>query len=195
MKSSWKLTSIVGILSLVLISIGCSGNKDIPVDPKPPEVVEKAPDPEPTDIETPEPPKIVDKTPELTDLETDQASERARKEGLIGDIFFAFDKYDLQAEARERLAKNATFLKSEPSFVVTIQGHCDERGTNDYNIALGDRRANAAKEYLGSLGVPASRIQTVSYGEERPTCTQANESCWGRNRRGEFHLTGKVGGQ
>jgi peptidoglycan-associated lipoprotein len=79
-------------------------------------------------------------------------------------------------------------MKANPKYAFEIQGHCDERGTNDYNIALADRRANAAREYLVTLGVAAARLKTVSLGEEQPICTDHNESCWWRNRRGEFHL-------
>lgn len=125
------------------------------------------------------------------DAEIVKADEYARNQGLLGDIFFAFDQYDLDDASRDRLARNASFLKEKANFIVTIEGHCDERGTNDYNIALGDKRANAAKDYLVSLGVSAARVKTLSYGEERPTCTASNDTCWARNRRGEFHLTGR----
>jgi peptidoglycan-associated lipoprotein len=82
-------------------------------------------------------------------------------------------------------------MKSKPQYTVEIQGHCDERGTNDYNVALADRRANAAREYMITLGIAGGRLKTVSFGEERPVCTDHNESCWWRNRRGEFHLAGQ----
>jgi peptidoglycan-associated lipoprotein len=120
-----------------------------------------------------------------------EADKVAREKGLIGDIYFDFDKYDLKPEARERLSKNAEFMKQNAKYVVEIQGHCDERGTNDYNVALADRRANAAREYMATLGIAGARLKTVSFGEERPVCTDHNESCWWRNRRGEFHLVGQ----
>ena len=101
-------------------------------------------------------------------------------------IYFDFDKYDLRADARATLAQNAQWLKANPSWRIQIEGHCDERGTNEYNMALGDRRANSARAYLISAGVPASRVRTISYGEERPAVQGNTDSAWARNRRGNF---------
>jgi peptidoglycan-associated lipoprotein len=145
----------------------------------------------PTDVKSPERPGTNDQTPAEIPAELKAANDHVRSTGLIGDIYFDFDKYDLKPEARERLSKNADFMKKNTKYVVEIQGHCDERGTNDYNIALADRRANAAREYMVTLGIAEARLKTVSYGEERPVCTDHNESCWWRNRRGEFHLAGQ----
>lgn len=119
-------------------------------------------------------------------------NEEIRQQGLIGDIFFDYDQYSLRGEARDRLAKNAEFMSEHPELIFTIEGHCDERGTNEYNLALGDRRASAAKDYLVSLGVDGERLRTVSYGEERPFCEQANESCYQLNRRAHFLVTGRA---
>ncbi len=186
MKLKW--TVMILLLSVLLVTVGC-GKKAEPDPPAPEPVVEETKTtPPPTPVP---PPTKVDRTPDPLDAELVQADEYARNQGLLGDIFFAFDKYDLSNDARDRLARNASFLKEKSNFVVTIEGHCDERGTNDYNIALGDKRANAAKDYLVSLGISAARIKTLSYGEERPVCTASNDSCWARNRRGEFHLTGR----
>ncbi len=82
-------------------------------------------------------------------------------------------------------------MRAHPNFRFLVEGHCDERGTNEYNLALGERRANAATGYLASLGIDGMRMRTVSYGEERPVCTESNESCWQRNRRARFVITGK----
>lgn len=101
-------------------------------------------------------------------------------------IYFAFDSSELFPESRQILTEKAGLLKANPSIKVVIEGHCDERGTNEYNMALGERRARAAKDFLVKLGVEASRLQTISYGEERPTCTESNEACWSKNRRAEF---------
>ena len=101
-------------------------------------------------------------------------------------IYFAFDSNELSQESRQILTEKAGLLKSNPSIMLVIEGHCDERGTNEYNMALGERRARAAKDFLVLSGVDASRIQTISYGEERPTCTEKNEACWSKNRRDEF---------
>lgn len=129
------------------------------------------------------------KSPLEGDLQA--ANEYAYGEGLLGDVYFAFDEYSLSPEARERLAQNADFMKANGAFVLSIEGHCDERGTNEYNLALGDRRANAAKNYIVSLGVDGTRLQTISYGEERPVCEQSDESCWQQNRRAHFVITGR----
>ncbi|HCF05920.1 MAG: peptidoglycan-associated lipoprotein [Desulfomicrobiaceae bacterium] len=101
-------------------------------------------------------------------------------------IYFAFDSNELSQESRQILTEKAELMKANPSLILVIEGHCDERGTNEYNMALGERRARAAKDFLALSGVDASRIQTISYGEERPMCTEHNEACWSKNRRDEF---------
>ena len=106
----------------------------------------------------------------------------------LADIFFDFDKSAIKPEATSVLKTSADWLKSNPNRSLIIEGHCDERGTEQYNLALGDRRASAAKDYLVAQGVAASRINTVSYGEERPQCTEKNEACWSTNRRAHFIL-------
>ena len=108
----------------------------------------------------------------------------------VGDrIFFDTDKYNVRADQRAQLQKQADWLKKYPNVQVTVEGHADERGTREYNLALGARRANAVKEFLVSLGVSTSRLQTVSYGKERPICTESNEDCWAQNRRGVSTIT------
>lgn len=101
-------------------------------------------------------------------------------------IYFAFDSNELSQESRQILTEKAALMKANPSIILVIEGHCDERGTNEYNMALGERRARAAKDFLALSGVDASRMQTISYGEERPVCTEKNEACWSKNRRDEF---------
>ena len=101
-------------------------------------------------------------------------------------INFDFDKSELKPEARAILVKKAEWLRNHEEFSVRIEGHCDERGTNEYNLALGDRRADSAKAFLVDLGIAASRLTTISYGEERPLCMQQTEECWAKNRRGHF---------
>ncbi len=113
------------------------------------------------------------------------------KKGYLSDAFFDFDQADLREDARSVLAADAQWLKKHSTVQVLIEGHCDERGTAAYNLALGDRRANAAKEYLISLGIDGSRLRTVSYGKERPFCTESNESCWQKNRRAHLVITAK----
>ena len=104
----------------------------------------------------------------------------------VRDAFFDFNKADIRADARDALTKDAEFLRSYSSVHVTIEGHCDERGSTEYNLGLGQRRAQAAKNYLVSLGISADRIDTVSWGKERPFCTESTEECWQQNRRGHF---------
>ena len=117
----------------------------------------------------------------------------AKEKGLLGEVHFDFDRYELRPEARDRLTRNAEFLKTYPDVLITIEGHCDERGTNEYNIALGDRRAFSAVHFLEQLGIERGRLRTVSYGEERPQCREAGEGCWSRNRRAAFVISGRAG--
>jgi peptidoglycan-associated lipoprotein len=102
------------------------------------------------------------------------------------DAYFDLDKADIRSDARAALGKSADFLRSHAQIKVVVEGHCDERGSTEYNLALGDRRAAAVKQYMVSLGIGADRISTVSYGKEKPFCSQSNESCWQQNRRGHF---------
>lgn len=104
----------------------------------------------------------------------------------VQDAYFDYDKADIRPDARQALSKTADFLKAHPSVRVTIEGHCDERGSTEYNLGLGDRRASATKQYLVSLGVTADRMTTVSFGKEKPFCAEHNEPCWQQNRRGHF---------
>ena len=104
----------------------------------------------------------------------------------VRDAYFDYDKADLRPDARAALSKTADFLKNYPQLRVTIEGHCDERGSTEYNLGLGDRRATAVKQFMVSLGVSADRLSTVSFGKEKPFCMESNESCWQQNRRGHF---------
>jgi peptidoglycan-associated lipoprotein len=104
----------------------------------------------------------------------------------LTDIQFDFDKYDIRPGDARTLDADATWLKANPRNLVLIEGHCDERGTNEYNLALGERRAKSTMNYLVAQGVQASRITIISYGKERPVCTEHNEGCWAKNRRAHF---------
>ncbi len=104
----------------------------------------------------------------------------------VRDAFFDYDKYDIRPDARDALARTAEFLRRYPESKVTIEGHCDERGSLEYNLALGAERAEATKKFLTSLGIDATRMNTVSYGKEQPFCNEHDESCWQQNRRGHF---------
>jgi len=110
---------------------------------------------------------------------------------LLKDIHFDFDKYDVRPQDEGILKENAAWLKNNPKMKIQIEGHCDERGTSDYNLALGETRANMTKRYLVSLGIASDRISTISYGEERPLDTGHNEEAWAKNRRAHFVVLSK----
>ena len=177
-------------LSALLLAPACAKKPEPEVIPPPPPVTEKAPmtDVEP-DTGPAGPVDPVEKKPEMS---LQEAQEMFEEQGLLGDVFFDFDKYDLRPEARDRLAKNAEFMKgSGKEYTFTIEGHCDERGTNEYNIALGQSRSTTAMDYITSLGVDRNRFKTISFGEERPFCTESTEGCWQKNRRARFVITGR----
>ena len=113
------------------------------------------------------------------------------RHGYLKDVYFDFDQSALRDDARKSLATDALWLEKYPSIRILVEGHCDDRGTEAYNLSLGDRRANAAREYLASLGVDGTRVQVVSYGKERPFCQQDTDTCWQENRRGHFVVTAK----
>jgi peptidoglycan-associated lipoprotein len=104
----------------------------------------------------------------------------------VKDAFFEFNKAEIRGGCSRRLLKTAEFLRSYPQIRVSVEGHCDERGSTEYNLGLGQRRAQAARDYLVSLGIPAERMETVSWGKERPFCQQSTEECWQSNRRAHF---------
>ena len=119
-------------------------------------------------------------------------SEMMELQQNLGDVHFAYDESELSDASRSALQSNSDWLQqSYVSAKIEIQGHCDERGTVEYNQALGERRARAAYDYLVSLGVPDSRLEMVSYGKERPQCTESTEDCWQQNRRAHFRITAK----
>lgn len=124
----------------------------------------------------------------MTDTTTTSSIVPGSAEDLrvnVGDtVHFDYDRYDIMDADKATLQRQAAWLAKYPSVRVTVEGNCDERGTREYNLALGARRANAVKEYLVSLGASASRIDTISYGKERPMCTESSEDCWAQNRRG-----------
>jgi peptidoglycan-associated lipoprotein len=120
-----------------------------------------------------------------------EANRVARERGWIRDAFFAFDASTLDGDAQEALRQSAAWLRQNPGYRLRIEGHCDERGTEQYNLALGDRRAASAVSYLATLGVDRSRIETVSYGEERPFEEGSDESAWAQNRRAHLVLSGR----
>jgi len=135
--------------------------------------------------------RIVSRAPASSSLDALQKGESTATpvSSPLKDIHFEFDRYELRADAREALDANAKWLREHPLVRVEIEGHCDERGTNEYNMGLGAKRAQAARDYLVSLEISAQRLSTVSYGEEIPVCTEHTESCWEKNRRDRFVIT------
>jgi peptidoglycan-associated lipoprotein len=128
------------------------------------------------------------KTENLLDETAGEANVRQEREISLETVYFDFDKYDLSNESKEKLSANAKKI-IENKYSVTIEGHCDERGTNQYNLSLGQKRANVVKDYYIKLGVPENKIATISYGEEKPVCFEHNEECWSKNRRAETKVS------
>jgi len=151
------------------------------------------PTPPPPPKQAPEPPLIVPPDPGITagDPLTRAAIEDINKDSPLKPVFFAYDSDVLDDAARKTMAGNAEVMKKYGTWVITIEGHCDERGTAEYNLALGDRRAIAAKNYMVTLGIAADRLRTVSYGNEFPFDPSHEEAGWSQNRRAHFMLTSK----
>jgi peptidoglycan-associated lipoprotein len=181
-------------LALVLVAGGAAGcAKKKPVTAPEVDMEVAAAPAAPTPAPAPAPAPAADPAdPWAGDLES--VNRYARERGLLGDVYFDYDQAQLKAEARDRLAANGRFLKEHPQFVVRVEGHADERGTNDYNLALGQSRAGSARQYVGALGVGEDRLQVVSYGKERPVCTDTSENCWWQNRRAAFVIVGRRDG-
>ena len=183
MAAAWTLA----VVALVLV--GCPKKTPPPVEPPPAPVVESPPA-EP--VQPPPAPPTQDDPREFIDAELADIQAQIAERGLmVLDVYFDYDKYDLKPEARQGLQKNAAFMRENDYLVFAIEGHCDERGTNEYYLALGERRANVARDYLTSLGINGGSMRTVSYGEERPNCMEHHEGCWQQNRRAHFVVVGK----
>ena len=197
---SGHLTLLVLFVSLMMI-FSCA-KRQVKVEEKvkapeavPPKVVEKkevAPAPSAPKVpygETEAYKKAeAERQARLRELEKRQRLIDEMQQFMNEKIYFDFDKYELKPEAKRILRKKAEWLKRHPEFFLRIEGHCDERGTNEYNMALGEKRAQAAKKYLISLGIYEKRIRTISFGEERPVDPRHNEEAWAKNRRDEFRL-------
>lgn len=187
-----RLNQKLAVLA-ALVLVGAACHKKPPyVPPAPratpsPMVVPTNPTPAPTPRgETPVP--VVDEYERLRQMAIDEID----KSGVLGDVYFDFDQADLRESDRATLVRNGENLKKFDYLIVTIEGHADERGTIEYNLALSDRRARLAYDYLISVGVAANRIKAVAYGKEIPVCSESNEDCWQRNRRAHFAVTGKT---
>ncbi len=183
-----KKTVLVVVALAAATAFSACAKKVPPAPPPPPPVAPEAPPPAPPPPPKPEVAPVVDEYARMKAM----SAEEIEKSGLLKEIFFDFDKSDIREQDRATLSQDADALKKFDFLRITVEGHCDERGTVEYNLALGERRAKAAFDYLVSLGVPADRMKTVSYGKEVPVCTQSSEDCWQRNRRAHFTVTGKT---
>mgnify|MGYP001570727654 CR=1 FL=1 len=158
------------LIPMIIVVMGCP-KKTPPPPPEQPKVEEPVQKPaEPETKPTPEPEVIMIKD---ADFKT---------------VYFDFDKYNLVDSAKAALDLNAAILKGNPSVMLRVEGHCDERGTVEYNLALGERRAKSCRDYLTGLGIDGNRLEVISYGKERPAVMGSNEGAWARNRRGEFKV-------
>jgi peptidoglycan-associated lipoprotein len=191
-RSTRILCIMTAVVALAFLGACKSGPQ---VSTAPPEVTQAAqqrPTPVPQMPEEVIQEPITESIPsvEVTEELPDDIRELNRR-GYLQDIFFDTDKYDLKPESREALAANATWLRDYPSVRVLVEGHCDERNTREYNLALGERRANAVRDYMVFLDIDPNRVQTISYGEERPFALGHDESAWRLNRRSHFVITAR----
>jgi len=181
-----------------ILTLGACGKKATPPPPPPP-----PPPPAPTasisvdpnTIQAGQSASLTWQTSNATDVSIDgigavQPNGSVSDEDLfsqnVKDVYFDYDKSDLRGDQQSSVQADAQFLNQHPNVNITIEGHCDERGSTDYNLALGDQRASAVKAALTGAGISASRIKTISYGKEKPFCTESNEACWQQNRRGHL---------
>ena len=173
-KSYMKLVGIGVMMGAVMMVSGCA-KQQVKATEAAPAVQEAPGQPESLDAQA----NDMDGKSAFTILE-------GRTTGPMLPVYFDYDKSGIRADQKGRMETNASYLKDTPGAMITIEGNCDERGTNEYNLALGDRRANSAKKYLVNLGVDASRLTTVSYGEEKPLNFGHDELAWSQNRRADF---------
>jgi len=188
--SKKSLVIIVLILCIGLVMMGCPKKTVVKEEPSvkkeeaaKPEAERAAKEQETKTKEQFEKSLVAERTPGI--------EGQVFESSLLKDIHFNFDKYDIRPEDAAVLKENAALLKKFPNVKIQIEGHCDERGTVEYNLALGERRANRAKDYLVSLGISTARISTISYGKEKPLDPGHNEEAWAKNRRAHTIITGK----
>jgi peptidoglycan-associated lipoprotein len=185
------VSTTLAVWAIALTAAACHKKVPPPVPaPPPPPAAAPAPPPPPPPPPAPAPAPA---PPPLTEEQifAQKTLAQLNAERPLQDVFFDLDKFELRDDAKAPLQKDADWLKKWTSTSVSVEGHCDSRGSAEYNLALGTRRANAVKEYLVSLGVAPGRMTVLSKGKEQPVCTEENESCWQQNRRGHFVLTAK----
>ncbi len=191
LKGIRKRIPILFVIGLAVLAVGCPKKAPPPVKPAKPAAPKEAPAPR---AEVPKPPSP---PPPTRVAEEDEKVRKAREfqqamrafEGEL--VHFDFDRSEIKDEFKPVLSRKANFLKRYPNVRIQIEGHCDERGTVQYNLGLGDRRANGAKAYLAALGIDGNRISTISFGEERPLQQGSNEAAWTKNRRAKFVVVGQ----
>ena len=186
MSQRKTLLALLLVVGLVFVVGSCRKKEIEPAPPPPPPPPVEAPEPEVIEVKPPP----VEKPIKIT-APREPSIQELNARGLLKTVYFDFDKHDLTETTRATLRRNADWLRANSGFSVVIAGHCDERGTIEYNLALGEKRANATREFLNSLGVDASGLRIVSYGEERPAKNGRNESAWSKNRRAEFMIESK----
>ncbi len=180
-RQTWFLLIVMGMI-FSLIAAGCAKKVETAKQTVSPPEERVAPPPPPPAEEPKKEEKPAVKEAEVAPPE----APRPAPPVLLEEIHFDFDKATIRPDAKAILEKHAKWLQANPQTKIQIEGHCDERGTNEYNLALGERRAQATKRFLVAMGIEAKRLSTISYGEERPLCTEHEESCYAKNRRAHF---------
>jgi peptidoglycan-associated lipoprotein len=181
----------VVILSVSLIAGACAKKKPEPPPPAPSAPAPAETKPTPPPAPPPPPPAPKPAAPTEDELFAKETLEQLNERKPLADVFFAYDSTEISEAGRATLQKNLQFLNRWTGTKIMIEGHADARGTNEYNLALGESRADAVRDYLVSLGLSNDRVTIVSKGEEQPACTEEAESCWQQNRRGHFIFTAK----
>lgn len=195
MAKTVKMNKVLTVLTLTIIAVsfmflsGCQKKATRPEEASLPVAKEQT---EPSQQQK-GPEKITEQKVENVASRDAELRVAEGKEGMFKDILFDYDRYDVKESYKDELKAVSAWMMKNSSATLSIEGHCDDRGTNEYNLALGDRRAKAVKEFIVSLGVLSSRIESISYGEEKQICTEQNEECWAKNRRAHFVILTKAG--
>jgi peptidoglycan-associated lipoprotein len=191
MHNGVRVFAAVALAAAVAVS-GCGGKKPVPPPPAAPPAAAPTTPTQPPPPPPPAPPREAPAhTPTPEEIFANESLEQLNGEHPLGDAYFDLDSSQIRADSQPVLQKDADWMKRWPSTKVTIEGHCDSRGSAEYNLALGNHRATAVRDYLASLGIAGDRIQIVSKGKEQPVCSEEAEPCWKQNRRGHFLITAK----
>jgi len=193
-----KKTILLILIAFGLIFTGCSSKKTVakPEQPLQGTTAQQTTSPTKESAQRMPDRKYQERITEqqLAKIDTkEDAPKYIEETGKFEDIYFDYDQYDVRDDAQPVLQTVAAWLLKDMAAKILIEGHCDDRGTNEYNLALGDRRAKAVRDYLVALGIASNRIETISYGEEEPLCTDQTEECWAKNRRAHFIIMKEAG--